>query len=101
MPHNGAAMMIAVSAESQDTVTVAVAGVVTGVGLGELRREIDRARRMRKRIELDLSEVTLLDRHSALFLAEQSHEGVTLVGCPIYIKPWIVREAVTGAGEFA
>jgi len=47
-------MRIAVSTESQDTVKVALVGILSGVGLGELRREIDRARRMRKRIELDL-----------------------------------------------
>ena len=85
--------MIAVSAESQDAVTVAIQGVVSGVGLGELRREIDRARRMRKRILLDLSEVTLIDRHAAAFLAEQSFGGVSLVNCPVYIEPWIARES--------
>lgn len=82
-------MRIAVSAENHDTVTVALGGMLNGVGLGELRREIDRARRMRKRVELDLSEVTLLDRHAASFLAEQSNEGVMLVNCPTYVEPWI------------
>jgi hypothetical protein len=85
-------MRIAVATESQDTVKVALAGIMSGVGLGELRREIDRARRMRKRIELDLSEVTLLDRHCVAFLAEQSHDDVTLINCPAYIEPWITKE---------
>jgi hypothetical protein len=85
-------MKIAVSTESQETVKVALAGIMSGVGLGELRREIDRARRMRKRIELDLAEVTLLDRHCVTFLAEQSHEDVSLINCPVYIEPWIVKE---------
>jgi hypothetical protein len=85
-------MRIAVSTESQDTVRVALAGIMSGVGLGELRREIDRARRMRKRIELDLGEVTLLDRHCVAFLAEQSRDDVRLINCPVYIEPWIVKE---------
>src|SRR5579863_8710325 len=85
-------MRIAVSTESEDTVKVALAGLLSGVGLGELRREIDRARRMRKRIELDLGEVTLLDRHSASFLAEQRLDDVMLINCPAYIEPWISRE---------
>ncbi len=85
-------MRIAVSTESQDTVKVALAGILSGVGLGELRREIDRARRMRKRIELDLGEVTLLDRHSVAILAEQSRDDVNLVNCPVYIEPWITKE---------
>jgi hypothetical protein len=90
-------MRIAVSTESQDTVKVALVGILSGVGLGELRREIDRARRMRKRIELDLGEVTLLDRHSVAFLAEQSHEDVSLINTPAYIEPWISKE--TGKAE--
>jgi len=85
-------MRIEVSTESQDTVRVALAGAMSGVGLGELRRELDRARRMRKRIELDLAEVTLLDRHCVSFLAEQIREDVRLINCPVYIEPWIERE---------
>jgi hypothetical protein len=85
-------MRIEVSTESQERVKVALAGAMSGVGLGELRREIDRARRMRKRIELDLGEVTLLDRHCVMFLAEQSREDVQLVNCPVYIAPWIAKE---------
>jgi hypothetical protein len=85
-------MRIAVSTESQEAVKVALAGTMSGVGLGELRREIDRARRMRKRIELDLGEVTLLDRHCVAFLAEQLREDVRVINCPVYIEPWIARE---------
>jgi ABC-type transporter Mla MlaB component len=86
-------MRIAVATESQDTVKVTLAGIMSGVGLGELRREIDRARRMRKRIELDLSEVTLVDRHCIAFLAEQNHDEVRLINCPVYIEPWIAKES--------
>ncbi len=85
-------MRIEVSTESQEKVKVALAGTMSGVALGELRREIDRARRMRKRIELDLGEVTLLDRHCVSFLAEQSREDVQLINCPVYIAPWIAKE---------
>jgi hypothetical protein len=92
-------MRIAVATESQDTVKVALAGIMSGVGLGELRREIDRARRMRKRIELDLGEVTLLDRHCVAFLAEQSHEDVSLINCPVYIEPWITKETAKDNGR--
>jgi hypothetical protein len=92
-------MRIAVSTESDDTVKVALAGIMSGVGLGELRREIDRARRMRKRIELDMSEVTLLDRHCVAFLAEQSQEDVTLINCPVYIEPWISKETSRDLGR--
>jgi hypothetical protein len=65
---------------------------MTGVRLGELRREIGRARRRHKHIELDLEEVTLVDRYSVTFLAEQASEGMRLVHCPAYIEPWIEKE---------
>jgi len=92
-------MRIAVSTESSETVKVALAGMMTGIGLGELRREIDRARRMRKRIELDLGEVTLLDRHCVAFLAEQSLDDVSLINCPSYIEPWISKETIKEMGK--
>jgi len=92
-------MRISVSTESQETVKVALAGIMSGVGLGELRREIDRARRMRKSIHLDLSEVTLLDRHCVTFLAELSHEDVSLINCPVYIEPWITKETAKEPGK--
>lgn len=85
-------MTIEIATESPEKVKVALAGSMSGVGLGELRREIDRARRMRKHIELDLSEVTLLDRHCVTFLAEQSRDDVELVNTPCYIAPWISKE---------
>lgn len=92
-------MRIEVSTESQEKIKVALAGAMSGVGLGELRREIDRARRMRKHIELDLGEVTLLDRHCVTFLAEQSREDVELTNTPVYIAPWIAKE--TTHAEYA
>ena len=32
-------------------------------------------------------EVTLLDRHCVAFLAEQSHEDVSLINCPVRRPP--------------
>jgi anti-anti-sigma regulatory factor len=72
--------------------TLALAGKCNGTSLGELRRAIDRARRSHKRVVIDLSEVTLLDKPSLQFLAAQTREDVTLTNCPEYIQPWIYRE---------
>ncbi|HVO97080.1 MAG TPA: STAS domain-containing protein [Bryobacteraceae bacterium] len=72
--------------------TVALAGKCCGNSLGELRRAIQRARQAHKHVVLDLSEVTLLDKPSAQFLAAQAREDVTLRNCPEYIQPWIYRE---------
>jgi hypothetical protein len=73
-------------------VTLVIAGKCNGGCLGELRRAIDKARRMQRPVVIDMSEVTLVDRPSLQFLAEQSRENVTLINCPPYIQPWISRD---------
>lgn len=74
-------------------VRLALAGKCSGGCLGELRRAIERARRMQKQIVIDMSEVTLVDRPSLQFLAAQTREDIKLVNCPEYIQPWIMRES--------
>lgn len=74
-------------------VTLTLAGKCSGGSLGELRRAIDKARRMQKQIIIDMSEVTLVDRPSLQFLAAQVRDDVKLINCPEYIEPWISRES--------
>ncbi len=81
--------------EGSDLVTLGVVGKVTGICLGELRREIERIRRIRKEIALDLSEVTLLDRQGVEFLAAQIRDEVRLINCPEYLEPWILKATLS------
>lgn len=85
-------MRIRVMTEGPTLITLSLSGKISAAGLGELRREIQRARRMNKNIAIDLSEVTLLDHQSLEFLALQSQDDVRLTNCPEYIEPWILRE---------
>ena len=79
--------------EGTGTVRLALAGRMHANSLGELRRAIDRARRQRgRRVALDLSEITLADRASLEFLAQQSRDEIELINCPAYLEPWITRE---------
>ena len=82
-------------------ITLTLAGKCSGGCLGELRRAIDKARRMHKAIIIDMSEVTLVDRPSLQFLAAQSREDITLVNCPEYIEPWFKKEAPPQEGTTA
>jgi hypothetical protein len=72
-------------------VTFSIAGKFHGGRLGELRREIDGARRTHRDVVIDLGEVTLVDRPCVRFLAELEH--VTVINCPEYIRPWIGRHS--------
>ncbi len=79
--------------EATGTVRLALAGRMHANSLGELRRAIDRARRQRvRRVALDLSEITLADRASIDFLAQQRREEIELLNCPPYLEAWIARE---------
>jgi anti-anti-sigma regulatory factor len=85
-------LRIDIKLDTDGDTTLALAGKCNGTALGELRRAIERARRSHKRVVIDLSEVTLLDRPSLQFLAAQTREDVQLTNCPEYIQPWIYRE---------
>lgn len=80
--------------EAAGTVRLALTGRINANSLGELRRAIDRARRQRaRRVALDLSEITLADRASIDFLAQQSRAEIELLNCPAYIESWIAKES--------
>jgi anti-anti-sigma regulatory factor len=70
--------------------TLALSGKFSGARLGQLRRAIEGARRTRREVVIDLSEVTLVDRLSLRFLAAQP--DIKLVNCPEYIRSWLGRE---------
>jgi hypothetical protein len=87
-------MVKVAQADPMGPVTVILAGKCSGGCLGELRRAIEKARRMHRPILIDMSEVTLVDRPSLQFLAAQMREDIQLVNCPEYIEPWFTREGL-------
>ena len=79
--------------EAVGQVRLVLAGRMNANSLGELRRAIERARRHRGRVALDLGEVTLADRPSIDFLAQQTRDEIELINCPRYLETWIARES--------
>ena len=73
------------------SVRLALTGKVSGNNLGDLRRQIEKARRLRREVVIDLSEVTLVDHQALEFLVALSREFVQLINCPVYIEPWLTR----------
>jgi hypothetical protein len=75
-------------------VTLALKGSLYAEMLPEINRAIDQAidqnEAVEKQVNLDLSEVRLLDRETACFLAEQRRRGIELVNCPLYLTLWIL-----------
>ena len=82
-------LVIANKTESATAIRLTLCGRMTANGIGELRREVDDARRRRKPVYLDMSEVTLLDRVSAEYLNSVAGPLVIFDNCPVYLHPWI------------
>jgi anti-anti-sigma regulatory factor len=45
-----------------------------------------------RRIVLDLTDLTLIDRNSVIFLVNCEANDIKLTNCPAYIREWIERE---------
>ena len=83
--------MILRKTDTGNGVRLQLAGRMTANGIGELRREVEEARRRRRPVFLDLTEVTLLDRVSAEYLESVAGSPVVFENCPPYLHPWIPR----------
>jgi ABC-type transporter Mla MlaB component len=80
-----------VSAENpaEPSVTLSLNGKLSEDAIPELEHSIVEARESHRRVYIDLSEVTLVDRKTVQYISEQAAEDVKVVNCPIYLQSWI------------
>jgi anti-anti-sigma regulatory factor len=69
---------------------VMVSGRIDAPQLPDLRRFLNAENA--SNVVLDLTEVSLVDVAVVQFLLRCEGQGVGLVGCPAYIREWMVRE---------
>jgi hypothetical protein len=69
---------------------VTVSGRIGAPQLPELRRFLEGEKA--GHVWLDLTEVSIVDLETVQFLLRCEGQGVELVGCPAYIREWMVRE---------
>jgi anti-anti-sigma regulatory factor len=69
---------------------VIVSGRIGAPQLPELRRCLEAENS--GNVVLDLTEVNLVDERVVQFLLRCEEQGIGLVGCPAYIREWMVRE---------
>ncbi len=74
--------------------TLALEGNVSEDALPEIVRLIQDGEQSRRRVVLDLGDVTLMDRVAVRFFASQLRRGIELTNCPSYLKHWISRETI-------
>ena len=69
---------------------VIVSGRIGATQLPDLRQFIEAENATN--VVLDLTEVSLVDAEVVQFLLRCEGHGIGLVGCPAYIREWMVRE---------
>jgi hypothetical protein len=74
---------------AEQSVTLLLNGKFGEEALPELEQSISQARDAQRRIYIDLSEVTLVDRKAVKYFSEQEAQDVKLVNCPVYLSQWI------------
>jgi ABC-type transporter Mla MlaB component len=70
-----------------------ISGSIAADELEELQKAVSSEATEHHKVELDLKDVKLVDRHVVSFLAGCQANGATLRNCPLYIREWIAREA--------
>jgi anti-anti-sigma regulatory factor len=69
---------------------VTVSGRIGAQQLPDLRQFLEAE--TASNVVLDLTEVRLVDEEVVQFLLRCEEQGIGLVGCPAYIREWMVRE---------
>ena len=82
-----------VSAEhpNEASVTLQLNGKLSEEVIPELEHSIVEARESHRRVYIDLSEVTLVDRKAVQYISERAAEDVRVVNCPVYLRRWITQ----------
>jgi len=73
----------------EPSVTLWLNGKFSEEAIPELEDSIVRARESHRRVYIDLSEVTLVDRKAVQYISEQAGQDVKVVNCPVYLRHWI------------
>ncbi len=87
-------LKIATRSDPAGAATLLLAGCVNQDSLDQLQQALEAVRSTHREVQIDLSEVTLVDRLGLRFLAAQGRRDVKLIKCPQYIRPWIRRALV-------
>jgi ABC-type transporter Mla MlaB component len=74
---------------SEPSVTLSLNGKLSEDAIPELELSIVEARESNRRVYIDLSEVTLVDRKAVQYISEQAAHDVKVVNCPVYLRRWI------------
>ena|SRR5258707_13095999 len=83
--------MLKIQRVSNSQAVFELSGRMDAENLGELKKVIE-SEAKRRRIVLDLRDLTLVDRDAVTFLERSETNSIKLENCPAYIREWIERE---------
>ena len=76
-------------------VVIKLSGRMDAENVAELETLVSEEANARRRIVLDLKDLTLVDQDAVSFLKRCEADDITLKNCPAYIREWIRRERKT------
>jgi ABC-type transporter Mla MlaB component len=74
-------------------VSFSLSGDFCSSAVADVTQLIDEARQAGERVAIDLSAVRRVDREAVRFLALRGGRDADLVGCPGYVREWILCES--------
>ena len=83
--------MLKIQRVSNSHVVFTLSGQMDAENVAELKEVIE-SEAGGRRIVLELSDLTLVDREAVKFLERCETDSVNLDNCPAYIREWIARE---------
>jgi hypothetical protein len=84
-------MRIQTHIEASGAVTLTISGTFNAAGVADLESALERARRLKRPVFLDLTHIRLIDRPTLKYLIDLLQRDVRLITCPAYIERWMAR----------
>ncbi len=82
--------------ENPKFITVNLCGRFTGEYISEVEKELSRTSTRRKKLALDLGEVTFVDRAAMTFLCTFRSKNIAIQNPPLYVGLWMEQEGCEG-----
>jgi anti-anti-sigma regulatory factor len=86
--------MLKIQRAANGEVSFTLSGRLEAENVDELKElfRLEASEVKRRRIVLDLKDLTLVDRDAVRFLGSCEADSIKLKNCPAYIREWITRE---------
>ena len=83
---------IITSNENPESIKVNLCGRFTAEYVPEVEKALSRTGTRLKKLTLDLSEITLVDRAAIIFLCAMRSKNIVIQNAPLYVGYWMEQE---------